>query len=488
MNMEHQDTRDSVLKGFRPTHDGYVQLFKCACVNKDWQKSVKDTRDSPEWNHPFVLEALQFSHNLAYLYLRADFVTILRGLAHYQGLRDSNVQRHGITALHLLMPGGNSGLIIQHGGVGNIVSAMVMNPHCAQLQELCCRVLLDLTGYHGSTRDLWRPREAEESIQASVRAMKKFPNILDMQKAGCLLLAALAEPSPGSRNVAVSRNQDKILQVHGLQTVFGAMHQHAPSLDLESCKIFSHFALQNCSNWQRAEGNEIIKTALNALRNCVTVSFDRKQALCLVRILHALAESPPCVEQIADAGGIELFVYSAASPLASLASCDRTTPLQEKILVCKIQQIVCQIIGRVMSTPGFTGAVVKASGVEMLVGRITNKSHQPWYDGVLITAVQELHAIALIDTDQEMIIHRAGGLQAILLFFDPHGLGEFFREACGILSVLACMPNYKRIMMEQGVVHILKNYFVDRETSQQGDTSFAKLVQLLDAQQSFRKK
>ena len=439
----------------RSTHATYVNMFKAACVNKQWQGMVTHIQGNSSWNSEYLSNAAEFISNIFYLYSTQEYNLIVSGLRHFLVLKKPLLQMHGITALHIMTTTANVEdndrilrSILYEGAVHAVVGAMIMNPRCVPLHIVCCRMISNFCDFnHGidDPEELWSLAQVTVVTQQIIDTMKCFPQEIDVQRSSIQCLAKLCtyQIEHIEDHGKAQACRDEVLKNDGIQCLTSMIYAYDhPLLHIDIGKLLALFT------------SDSVDIVMNEMKvNLHTHNKPRTLKLMnvLAIILNEEAWAIQLMSRVPDAIQIFIQVYMTRGTYDQIGN---ASVIDMENYDNRIQCAVCQGIARVAYVSGLENYVVQAGAVTLLVGVIQETDSAE----SRVAACIGLANIATIDCDESMLIHKAGGLQALLIMFVRYhttDVNSIF-EGCEVLFTLTEFPKYRKIMRELGYVSAIE--------------------------------
>jgi len=295
------------IQGPHYNHESYVKLFQLAGLNKEWRNVVQESVVDG-----LRVDAEQFMLDVGILYQRGDFAAIVRGLVHFQYMKQAALQLYGITAIHVACTTGrhlHDTRVLKEsalaGGARAVLGAMIMNQSSPPLLIVCTRMLALYALYRppNSTWSGWTPDNNATFVREVLQAMQRFPHAIDMQRSGtkCLLAmcASVVIAAVQSNAVVDTTCKSHFRLMNGPSVLLEAMRTHNDvELHVTVCKMFQQFSEQDIP-WQiftgQAMSNIIILT--EALRYNLTHEHLRASGH-LCNLLANLCNGPDFVHYL----------------------------------------------------------------------------------------------------------------------------------------------------------------------------------------------
>ena len=442
-------------------HADYVSTFKMACVNRKWLHIVTEMRSDIHWNAQFLASAAIFASNIYFLYLTKDHIHLVKGLSNYMVLKNPIMQLHGITALYIMTTTNNAQenrrairRMVRAKGMHVVVGAMIMSPGHLQLHVVCFRMIAQFCDYRKQgPMTIWSHAQCSVVVKQILLTMRKFTHALDIQTTGVQSLLRLCMYHAQNHNVNGGANicRREVLNNSGMATALAAIYAHEDlALHNDLCELMLLFPPESTDmllhalsvNTQQHNGNNIVKI----LQCLATLLGNHAYAT------HFVLGVPNGVHEL-----IQVYTTCHTYHLRPSAL-HGTTSVEIVAFNAKVQCAVCQCLEHIAFVSGLVERVVEEGGVELLVGAIGNTTNPV----TRRVACGCLDHIAWIDSAERMLIHKAGGLEAVRNMFVAHHHTDMRSMSCGceLLVVLVKIPVYRTLMCDMDMVsavQILKN-------------------------------
>jgi len=457
------------------SHEAHVQLFALARVSKDWQRSAQQCRENPGWNKTYLDEAaalLTHIQTVDRAHPRADaacYTRIVHGLRHLQVLKDENLQRQGIGALHALCYGSNdpwhTSKIFAVGGLEVVIGAMVMHPTCLPLNQECCRMITSMADWRGHTQCAWSARHSNTAVRVLVDAIRRFPLDVRMHTSAVQCLTKLSTMDNVETEEAetilpqIWECRRAILERGGLKAALLGPVGESVCLLLQ---VFAEFKGFEDGRWQEVAGQDCIRIVVDALRSSVVhmrmitqdniiPSSDLKHTHASTMLLAKLCQNAFNAGQVVAAGSTIVFLQV----LAALRLLN--TQLQVDFMDLTCPQIVICVCEALRNTVSIDGQQHHDIVLDAIRGIIRNTSN----DQVRVAGCAVFGGFAQIDSTHTIFLQASGALRVLGdVILAEHASHDAINEACCALVVLTRLPGrcYKIPMQELSLLPALHHH------------------------------